>query len=338
MKRFAFIVHLRDINDIAHTIPVPNFLITKIFKKPILWLMRNLKGRAGFIVRSRFSVGENVEGHIIVIWLTGKQIISGNSFTRKRIKEAVIYAQDQLDCDVIGLGALTASVTRSGKWIASQKEINTTITHGDSYAVAMAIEGINRIVERQNINLADCKMAIVGASGIIGSPLSQYFTSRCKEVIAIARRRRKLERMALKCKGKVTIETDLNRVQEADIVVTATSAPRAIIGSENLKKGAVVYEVAQPRNVPEIVKDKREDVLIVDGAYVKVPENIKFWWMSLPPQKTFGCMAETMLLALEGLEVNKVGKINLDFVKKIKKIGEKHGFGHAELTSFNEKI
>ncbi len=90
--------------------------------------------------------------------------------------------------------------------------------------------------------------------------------------------------------------------------------------------------------MPERVKDEREDVLIVDGAYVKVPEDIKFWWMSLLPQKTFGCMAETMILAIEEIKENKVGSVDLDFVEKIKKIGDKHGFGHAELTSFNKKI
>lgn len=340
MKKFAFVVHLRDIRDISHTIPfVPEFLITKIFKKPLLGIMRNLSGRTGFIVRSEFSVGKNAKGYILLVWLTGKQVMSGR-FARERIKEAVIYAQDELKCDIIGLGALTASVTRSGKWLASQKEINATLTHGDSYATAMTIEGIEKVAKKKSVDLESSKMAIVGATGIIGSPVSKHFTPKCKEVIAIARRKSRLKKLASECScsGKITIETDLNRVSEADVVVTATSAPSAIISSENLKKGAIVYEVSQPRNVPKKIKEKRKDVTIIDGAYVKVPEGIEFWWMSLPKQKTFGCMAETILLALEGVESNKVGKVNLDFVEETKKIGEKHGFGHAELTSFNEKI
>ncbi len=339
-KRFAFIVHLRTIDDIAHTLPVPNIIITKVLRRPILWLLSKLSGRAGFMVRSKFPVNHNIEGYIIVIWLTGAQIMSGNSFARKRVLEAVLYAQNNLKCDVIGLGALTASITSAGRWLAEKEEVKSTITHGDSYATALSIDGILRIASQQGFVLENSSMAIVGATGIIGEALSRFFAVKVGKLILVGKRKERLKKIAEEYENEASVVAtdELERICEADIVITATSSSDAIIESENLKSGAVVYEVAQPRNVSRSVKEERKDVIIVDGAYARVPETIKFWWMSLPPQKTFGCMAETILLTLNGINGHRVGAVDLDFVKEIEKMAEKNGFSHAEFTSFNEPL
>jgi len=340
MRRFAFIVHLRSLDDIAHVLPLPNVLVTKILRRPILWILSHLRGRWGFMIRSKFSVNKEVEGHIIVIWLTGSQITSGQSFVKKRILETVLYAQDELKCDVIGLGALTASVTNAGQWLIEQPGIRSLITHGDSYAVNLVLEGISEITNRKAISLLHSVVAIVGATGIIGEALSRALSSRTGELILVGRRIDKLKEIQTVIQqGNRNITTDVGEVARADIVITATSSPDALISAKHLKKGAIVYEVAQPRNVNNRVVLERPDVLVVDGAYAKVPKSIKFWWMSLPPQCTFGCMAETILIAMNSsLESHRVGRIDLGFVKTIGELGQKYGFGHAEFTSFNRKI
>ncbi len=346
MKKFAFIVHLREIKDVAYTLPIPHFIVTKILRRPILWLFWRLRGRWGFMVRSRFRVDSKTEGYILVIWLTGNQMMSTgqNSLVKKRILEAVLYAQNKLNCEVIGLGALTASVTSAGQWIANRGEVTASITHGDSYAMALTLEGIGKIVEKKKMKLSKSTVAIVGATGIIGEALSRILALRVGKLILIARRTNKL--MALKetidryskNHSGVNISTNIKTVKEADIIVTATSWPEALIKDEHLKQGAVVYEVSQPRNVSQSIIKNRTDVLVIDGAYARVPENIKFWWMSLPPHTTFGCMAETMIQTMVNGHINHVGKIDIDFVKKIRQIGNQYGFKHAELTSFNQRI
>ncbi|MBU3934506.1 hypothetical protein KKC00_00860 [Patescibacteria group bacterium] len=343
MKRFAFIVHLRDLNDIAHVIPfVPNALITKVLRHPILWLLSHLRGRFGFMIRSRFPVNKEVEGHIIVIWLTGSQIMSGNAFARKRILEAVLYAQNKLECNIIGLGALTASITRAGQWLVEQPGIKSMITHGDSYAVALALEGIFKIADGKKINLAQSTVAIVGATGIIGEALSRVLSDKVGELILVGRRIERLKEVedAVRQGNAIIVTTmNLKDIVRADIVITATSSPDALISIDYLKEGAIVYEVAQPRNVSKMVAEQRSDIMVIDGCYAKVPESIIFWWMSLPPHCTFGCMAETMLLTMNGsLESHRVGRIDLGFVKNIKELGQKYGFGHAEFSSFNKKL
>ncbi len=344
-RRFAFIVHLRDINDIAHTLPVPNFLITKVLRRPILWLLWKLRGRLGFMVRSKFRVNDEVEGYIIVIWMTGAQMMKSNhnGWVRRRILETILYAQNKLHCDVVGLGALTASVTNAGQWLASRPEVTAAITHGDTYAATLTLEGVQKLANLAILVLDEATVAIVGATGIIGEALSKALVPITGKLILIGR---KMERFAGLRKsidghikdGKVVLATNIGLVRDADIVITATSWPEAIIRAEHLKRNAIVYEVSQPRNVSKTLIKERPDVLVIDGAYAQVPEDINFWWMSLPPHHTFGCMAETLMQCWEGDKAHHVGSIKLDFVAEVRRWAEKRGFAHASFTSFDRPI
>lgn len=335
---FTFLVHLRDLHDVAHTIPFfPNGFVTRTLRKPLLWLFSRLHGRKGFWVRSTFDANGN-KGHIIVIWLTGEQVMTKPKLARKRILEAALFAQDKLDSKIIGLGALTASV--AGEWLASQPEIESIVTHGDHYATALAIEGMEKVVDQKGISLKDQNMAIVGATGIIGGALVEYFSDKVKRLILVGRSRIRLERKR-NGRDNFIISTNINDIRECQLVFTATSATEAIIDSSHLRENAIVIEVSQPRNVKEIVKEERPDVTIIDGAYSKVPDDISFWWMSLPKGKTFGCMAETIMLSMLGTTNPKrdyVGPVMLDFVQELRRIDSELGFGLAELSSFNSPI
>jgi len=347
MKKCAFIVHLRDLGDIAQVLPlIPNSIITKILRRPILWLLWRLRGRMGFMVRDSFPIkikGKEVRGYILVIWLTGKQMSDpkGNGRIRKRILEAVLYAQNKLKCDVVGLGALTASVTSAGEWLVEQPGVKTVITHGDSYAVALALEGIDKIADKIDLNLKDAVVAIVGATGIIGEALSLVLASKVAKLILEGRRLTKLNQVAERVRwlgGIAETTIQLNEISKADIVVTATSAPGALISPDHLKNGAVVLEVSQPRNTEKERFAPCKKKLVVDGSYASVPKEINFWWMSLPSHTAFGCMVETMLTALKDMRINRVGDVLPDFVKEVSDWAKEYGFRLAPLTSFNEPI
>jgi predicted amino acid dehydrogenase len=251
MKKFAFIVHLREIEDIAYTIPlIPPWIITKLLRRSILRLMMRLQGRLGFMVRSKFKVDNVTYGYIIIIWLTGHQMITKNhnGRIRSRILEAILYAQNKLGCSVVGLGALTASVTSGGKWVASHPEIKCAITHGDHHATGLAIEGIERLAkEKWGVRLSKLTINLIGATGIIGDALSRALIPLAGKLILTGRRKNKLSKY--KNIPNVVISDDISDAISADIVVTATSWPDALIKPEHLKKGAIVYEVSQPRNV-----------------------------------------------------------------------------------------
>lgn len=346
MNRFAFLIHLRTFDDIVYIFPrlKPFMPILRLWQRPILFVFFRLQGRLGFSIRSKFKVGQKVEGHILLIWLTGEQMMSINQAhrIRERVLEATLYAQNKLKCDVIGLGALTSSVTDSGEWLTRRPEVKSTITHGDSYSVCVAAEGIQRIAKLVGLDLAKATIAIVGATGLIGEGLTyQLAPLVSKELILIGRNSKKLEAVkseAERLGNKAIISIDIEDIEEADVVITATSWPKALVGPEHLKNGAIVYEVSQPRNVSQLVIKERADVMVVDGAYVSIPDNIKFWWMGRPPHTSFACMSETIMQIMEGDFKNHIGKIDSDFVEEIRHRAEKHGFHHAPFTSFNRRI
>lgn len=349
MKDFAFIVHLRSIEDIAHAMPLPKWLLTKLLRRPVLSLFLKLKGRAGFKVDSSFKIeGEEGSGYIILLWMTGKQVMENPVLARRRILEAASYARNRLGVEILGLGALTASITGAGKWVETELKKrgmnDITVTHGDTYATALATEGVLKIALKKGLNIDRSSIAIVGATGIIGEAFTRFFAERFppRELVLVGRRKGKMEEMAEQFSlqgGKVVTSTDVEAVKGSDIVITATSAPESLLSSKHLKEGAMVYEVSQPRNVSYQVKKERPDILVIDGAYAKVPDRIRFHWMGLPPGITFGCMAETIILALgEYNGKNLIGRVNLDLMEEIKREGSKRGFVIANPTSFNEPI
>src|SRR5689334_13640903 len=74
---------------------------------------------------------------------------------------------------------------------------------------------------------------------------------------------------------------------------------------------------------------------------VEVPGNVNFHFnFGYPAGKAYGCMAETMALALEGrYEDYTLGKkIEIERVKEIERIAAKHGFKLAGLRSFEREV
>lgn len=343
MKKFAFLVHLRTIDDLTIAFPwLPKFAIP-VLRPAVLRHFEKLKGSAGFMLRSNFEVRNDVEGHILLILLTGEQVASvrrGHE-NRARILEAALYAQNELKCDIVGLGSLTASVTDNGQWLTRQETLKIPVTHGDHYTVAVASEGIIKIAQKIDLDLSEAKIAILGASGVIGKGLTMQLAPLVKNLILVARNPKKLEEVRIKAEilgSKPLATLDLQDVDKADMVITATSWPKALIKPNHLKKNAVVYEVSQPRNASRSILKERPDVLIVDGAYVAIPEDIKFWWMGRPPHTSFACMVETMMQDMEGDLQSHVGDINSTFVEEVRRRAVKHGFHHAPFTSFNQTI
>ncbi len=124
-------------------------------------------------------------------------------------------------------------------------------------------------------------------------------------------------------------------------MLTVTSAFEPIIEAEHLRPGAVVCDVARPRNVSRSLVEQRDDVLVIEGGVVDLPGDVDFGFdFGFPPGKAFACMAETALLALEGrYECFTLGRgITLDRVNEIARIAAKHGARLSGFRSFERAL
>ncbi|MCG0279034.1 MAG: shikimate dehydrogenase, partial [Thermanaeromonas sp.] len=105
--------------------------------------------------------------------------------------------------------------------------------------------------------------------------------------------------------------------------------------------GAVVCDVARPRDVSRRVAEERDDVLVIEGGVVEVPGEVDFHFnFGYPPGLAYACMAETMILALEGrLESFTLGRdLTVEQVDEISRLARKHGFRLAGLRSFERPL
>ncbi|HRZ60647.1 MAG TPA: dehydrogenase, partial [Rubrivivax sp.] len=125
---------------------------------------------------------------------------------------------------------------------------------------------------------------------------------------------------------------------QMDMVVTATSgAGKKVLDIMLAKPGCVITDVARPLDLsPEDVA-KRPDVLVIESGEVRLPGDVRMKNIGLPPGVAYACLAETIVLALEGrFENYTVGRaIEWEKVHEIYKLGLKHGMQLAAISGVN---
>jgi len=345
MQKFAFLIHPRDTSDIAR-----RFWFTKFLPSAFVeFIIARLSGRFGFTVCAKnikfTRSGVEADGYIIAVLLNGRQMMSlPKEKTRKRILDAVFYAQDELKADVIGLGSLIASVTDGGAWLVQQPDVDVSITHGDTFTVAVAQQGIEKILEKYSFDTARNKIAVVGAYGIIGRELCVFLAKKGFRLIIVESIPEKVELIKKRIRNEkldkaiLTASVNVEDVSAADLVITATSHPSYLLQSNHLKKNAIIYDIAQPINLPPSVVRHRPDITRIDGDYVDIGDiDLKFP-MGPPERSAFACFVETAMMALEGDRRHHVGGICQSFIEETKNWGKKYNFSHASFTSFGKII
>jgi len=125
---------------------------------------------------------------------------------------------------------------------------------------------------------------------------------------------------------------------EMDLIVTATSgAGKRVLDISEVKPGCVITDVARPLDLsPEDVA-RRPDVLVIESGEIELPGDVRMKNIGLPHGVAYACMAETVVLALEGrYETYTVGRnIEWEKVKEIYRLGLKHGMRLAAMSGVN---
>ena len=124
-----------------------------------------------------------------------------------------------------------------------------------------------------------------------------------------------------------------------DMIVTATSgAGKKILDIMKVKPGCVITDVARPLDLsPEDVA-KRPDVLVIESGEIYLPGEIRMKSIGFEDRHVvYACLAETIVLALEGRFENFTLGRNLEWEKvhEIYKLGLKHGMQLAAISGVN---
>ncbi|HLO03234.1 MAG TPA: hypothetical protein VK191_09005 [Symbiobacteriaceae bacterium] len=244
-------------------------------------------------------------GQIVLVPLSGRQMLSlPRPLVLRKVRAAVDHAV-AAGASLVGLGALTAPVTTGGQKLADRTDVG--VTNGNAFTAAITMEGLARL-------LAHCPnpnptIAVVGASGSVGTCLCRLIARRLPDVslLMVARDSARLTAAADLVRGDVpalavTESTTMDAVQTADVVILLTSSADCLLRSEHLKEGAIVLDDTQPRNTDPTLLTERPDLMLVDGGLVQL-EGISLGVnLGFPRGIVPACLAETLLLALEGHE------------------------------------
>ncbi len=312
MKRFAFLVHPRSSarEDMGKAF-FPFYLVPeKILQKTIPFLNPIVGGKV------TFSGNKEIKGWIIVIPLLGKQILAfPKEFVLRKIIKGIEVAK-KLGANWVGLGEFISSITHGGKDLAGRVN-GVFINNGKFLTAASVVKAIEKISEIKKIDLLKEKIAIVGAGGNIAKGVSFYFAEKNYPLILIDRVKKiKLLEGIFSQFENVIVKSEISEIKPAKIVIVATSSTENLIKSEDLGKEAIVYDITQPRNTSPEVLEKRKDVIIVDGGIFDTPLINYGLNIGLKKHQAYACLAETMILTLEGRERSFLNEATPESIKE----------------------
>lgn len=145
---------------------------------------------------------------------------------------------------------------------------------------------------------------------------------------------------ALEQDGHLILTSSIHAAAMANVVVAATSFPGHLIDDDLLPHGAIICDVSRPRSIGESILQRRPDMLVIDGGIIALPGGTRIGPYGIEDGTSYACMAETMLLALEGnfRDTSLGGSLDVQEVKRQQALARKHGFSLARLQSFGRPV
>lgn len=350
IRRFAFVIHPLSQDFIRKGLPIP-----KATPKFIMDKVETLAAHMPPMVYCKMEniispTGAEAEGWLISVGGTPKEMLARSpEFTYRRLLMAASMAE-KLGAQIMGLGAFTKVVGDAGVTVARRASI--PITTGNSYSASGALWAAADAMRRMGLvklNKGDkkvpAKTMVIGATGSIGSVSARLLAMAFDEVVIAARDLKKLEELKKSIlkdtpDAKVTCSVDYDELlADMDMIVTSTSgAGKKILDITKVKPGCVITDVARPLDLPPEEVAKRPDVLVIESGEIELPTKVKgMKSIGLPPNVIYACLAETIVLALEGrFEVFTIGRdTEWEKVKEIYKLGLKHGMKLAAISGVN---
>jgi acetylornithine/succinyldiaminopimelate/putrescine aminotransferase/predicted amino acid dehydrogenase len=307
-----------------------------ILKEPAIFDQINVRSEGGKEVHITF-IGLSITAQQI----RERMLAHDLKELRQQIDAAVALARD-IGCSVVGLGAMTSSVTNNCKAIDCPKGI--VLTSGNSLTVGMGVLATEEAARKYHIALTQACVGIVGVPGNIASTYAILMAPRVKRLILIPGLTRSSQLAvgtllaqisAASPETEIEVSADLAALRSCSLIVTASTSGGGIIQPEHLgNKLVAICDISFPSDVHPSVRKKRPDVLIFQGGDVCLPYNPDFSLsgIDLPRGHTLACVAEAMLLGLEQrtTEHFSYGRVNPQRVAEAVKMAEDHGFTLGE--------
>lgn len=276
-----------------------------VMKKLIL-LVRPMK--LDTIRGIRVSDGRQVQVHLVCVPYLPDQIKAHPKLAVRRAIQAARLAKD-LGARCLGLGAYWSVVGNKGLEVQAAAPF-IPITNGGAYTAGTVKQAVPMVFTKltgRGVDPAASTAAIVGANGVVGFGICRQLVGRVARLVMIGTDAERLEksagllkRRAEKAGTEIVVTTELGMCREADMIFSATSTVEPVLFPEHVRPNAVIYDLGRPADVDDSVL-LMPDVTVIPGGVVRPPGDPQ-WFVDIHFGKGCvpACMAETILIALEG--------------------------------------
>lgn len=291
------------------------------------------------------ATGARCEGRIIGIPALPELLLSEQEAAVRLMATAAM--QYGVGCELVGLGALCAIVGSRGEALAAR--LPKPVTTGNSLTCWASAETVTRLWERLSGSPRFVpRVLLVGFPGTMAEGLLQVLARRGLPVEVYhpsLPKRQERQLAALEAELQITIPrwSDLDAALERRGIVVGAGSLGGELAEATLRPGTVVVDVAQPLDTTPAQR-AREDLLVVEGELVTLPEATGAAWRSLftglynhivgqGDARVFACLAEPMVLALEGrAEPWSLGRtLDPQRVEALGALASRHGFAVRDL-------
>lgn len=329
---FAFIVHSRGRSDLKRRYPVLKFVPNIIFDL----ISKNLKPiNVSFITGLQNNEGQESLGAVIGIPMTARQLMENRDLALRRILQAVKKAKSK-GAKYVGLGAMTASLSKGGRDVI-QHVPGVFVTTGRTFTIINIVDYVLSMTKLFELSKENSIIGIVGAAGGIGSGTATVLAHHGFKNFILIDLERKLESIKNTIKiietrhgnsCQLEISHKISEVSRCNIIIAATSAPEAVIRSEDVNPGTIIINDAQPSDIsPEIVRN-RKDVIVIEGGALSTDKiNCHLNMGLVSKNDIFSCLAETLILTyLKFPGHYSMDHVELHSLDKFKEVAKKLNF------------
>ncbi|MFS8893812.1 long-chain acyl-[acyl-carrier-protein] reductase [Synechococcus sp. O70.1] len=283
--------------------------------------------------------GQKIYGQYVESCFLPEMLASGRvKAACRKVLNAMALAQRR-GLDITALGGFSSIIFENFRLETLKRVRNVDLeirrfTTGNTHTAYIICQQLQAAAQRYAMDLAAATVAVVGATGDIGSAVCQWLVNRTSvaKLLLIARERRRLEELQAKLK-KGEICSLEEALPHADFIVWVASLSQGVtLDPQVLPDPCVIIDGGYPKNIASQLQ--RKGLYVIDGGMVEHSLDIEWTIMQFlnvanPARHLFACFAESMLLEFEGLHTNFSWGRNLITLEKLDLIGElsrKHGF------------
>jgi len=258
---------------------------------------------------------------------------------KRKVLNAMELAQKS-GIQISALGGFTSIIFEDMNLLREQQVRATTLewerfTTGNTHTAWVICRQVERNAPLLGIDLRRARVAVVGATGDIGSAVCQWLSRRTgvAELLLVARKPQPLLDLQAALGGGRILSLE-EALPEADVVVWVASLPESLsIEVADLPRPCLMIDGGYPKNLDS--KAAAEGVHVLKGGIVEFHTDIDWQVVALaadmarPERQMFACFAEAMLLDFEDRQTNFSwgrNNIQLEAMEWIGAASLRHGF------------